>query len=144
VQPPPADLVRVIHQALRDLNNVAKLARSRLMLLLPRSVGQAWQEGANAGEPSMLEQAHLLRNLLVDAIERLNVADEGSKTAYEYLVLRMQYVQGMNVAQIAIRLSMAEANLFKYSANGRQAIAEDLWRREQQLATPRGEVAFSS
>jgi len=72
--------------------------------------------------------------LLVHAIERLNVSDDGGATqANQYHVLHMQYILGLTVTQVGVRLSVAEQTVFRRSAEGVQAVSNDLWRREQQL-----------
>jgi hypothetical protein len=70
----------------------------------------------------------------VRAIEQLNVSDEGNTRAHQYEVLRMQYVMGVSVVQVAMRLGIAEQGVYRRSAEGVEAVANDLWRREQLLA----------
>ena len=123
-------------RALRALNKPATLAKSELIPLLPRSLHEVWQQSgeAGAGDPSPLEQSQALRTILVRAIEQLNVSDEGNTRAHQYEVLRMQYVMGVSVVQVAMRLGIAEQGVYRRSAEGVEAVANDLWRREQLLA----------
>src|SRR5439155_27214796 len=83
--------------------------------------------------PSPLEQSQLLRTLLVRAIEQLRVSDAGSTRDHQYQVLRMQYVMGLNVVQVSTRLGIAEQGVYRRSAEGVEALANDLWRRERLL-----------
>ena len=41
---------------------------------------------------------------------------------------------GLSVVQVAMHLSLAEQGVYRRSAEGVEAVANDLWRREQLLA----------
>ena len=136
LEPQPADFADVTRRALRALNKPATLAKSDLIPLLPRSLHDVWQQSGEFGfgAPSPLEQSQALRTILVRAIDQLNVPDEGNTRAHQYEVLRMQYVMGLNVVQVAMRLGIAEQGVYRRSAEGVEALANDLWRREHLLA----------
>jgi hypothetical protein len=136
LEPPPADFAEVTRRALRALNKPATLAKSELIALLPRSLHEVWQQSGEVGpgDPSPLERSHALRTILVRAIEQLNVSDQATTRAHQYEVLRMQYVMGLSVVQVAMRLSIAEQGVYRRSAEGVEAVADDLWRREHLLA----------
>lgn len=138
-KPQPADFADLARRALRALNSPGTLARSDLLPLLPRTIRHIWQlgDGSRLGEPTPLEQGQALRELLKQAIERLNVSDDGGPQAHQYQVLRMQYLLGMTVVQVAIRLSIAQQGVFRRSAEGVAAVANDLWEREQQATARR-------
>jgi hypothetical protein len=140
INPQPADFVDLTRRALRALNKPATLAKSALIGLLPLSLDEVWQQSGRdgSGDRSPLEQSQALRAVLLHAIEQLNVAAEGSAQAHQYEVLRRQYVMGQNVAQVGMRLGIAEPGVYRRSAEGVDAVAVDLWRREQLLAAERG------
>ena len=102
-------------------------------------MSEIWHQSdaARSGDPSPLEQSQLLRTLLVRAIEQLNVSDAGSTRDHQYQVLRMQYVMGLNVVQVGTRLGIAEQGVYRRSAEGVEAVANDLWCRERLLVARR-------
>jgi hypothetical protein len=136
--PPPSDFADLTRRALRALNRPGTLARSGLVSLLRSSLGEIWERSGQPrpANPSPLEQGQALRTMLVAAIERLNVSDGDGMQVHQHQVLRMQYLMGLTVVQVAIRLSIAEKTVFRRSAEGVDAVAHDLWRREQLLAGP--------
>jgi hypothetical protein len=135
MRPQPPELADMTRRALRSLNKPATLAKSELIPLLAESISDLWDqsEAARSGDPSPLEQSQLLRTLLVRAIEQLKVSDAGSTRDHQYQVLRMQYVMGLNVVQVSTRLGIAEQGVYRRSAEGVEALANDLWRRERLL-----------
>lgn len=135
VEPPPPDFVDLTRRALRALNRPSILVRSGLIPLLRLSIDDVWHR---SGEPrligqSPLEQGQALRTILVAAVEQLNVSEDGGMQAHQYQVLRMQYVMGLTVVQVAMRLSIAEKTAFRRNKEGAEAVANDIWRREQLL-----------
>jgi hypothetical protein len=136
LEPQPASFADMTRRALRALNKPATLAKSELIPLLPRSLHEVWQHSGEvgSGDPSPLEQSQVLRTILVRAIEQLNVSEAGNTRAHQYEALRMQYVMGLSVVQVAMRLGIAEQGVYRRSAEGVEAVANDLWRREQLLA----------
>jgi hypothetical protein len=132
-------LVRLTEQALRRLNNPAALARCDLLGRLPHTLRDARStSGIHSGEPTALEQAQALREVLVAAIERLKPLDGdhgiGSPAALQYNILREEYLQGLLNKQIMTRHSISEGT---FNRNRRQAIwtlAQELQSREERLA----------
>jgi hypothetical protein len=139
----PPELADATRRALRALNKPATLAKSELIPLLTESLREVWyqSEAARSGDPSPLERSQLLRTLLVRAIEQLRVSDAGGARDHQYQVLRMQYVMGMNVTQVGTRLGIAEQGVYRRSAEGVEAVANDLWRRERRLVARRPAAA---
>jgi len=135
MQPQPPKLADLTRRTLRSLNKPAPLAKSELIPLFAESLNELWHQSdvARSSDPSPLEQSQLLRTLLVRAIEQLRVSDAGSTRDHQYQVLRMQYVMGLNVVQVSTRLGIAEQGVYRRSAEGVEALANDLWRRERLL-----------
>jgi hypothetical protein len=135
MQPQPPKLADLTRRTLRSLNKPATLAKSELIPLFAESLNELWHQSevARSSDPSPLEQSQLLRTLLVRAIEQLRVSDAGSTRDHQYQVLRMQYVMGLNVIQVSTRLGIAEQGVYRRSAEGVEALANDLWRRERLL-----------
>jgi hypothetical protein len=135
MQPQPPELADLTRRTLRSLNKPATLAKSELIPLFAESLNELWHQSdvARLSDPSPLEQSQLLRTLLVRAIEQLRVSDAGSTRDHQYQVLRMQYVMGLNVVQVSTRLGIAEQGVYRRSAEGVEALANDLWRRERLL-----------
>src|SRR5207248_5897516 len=134
--PPPgfSDLVR---GAVRALNLPATLEKSGLIARLPRTLREVLRQSQadRSAEPTLQEESQALRLLLLQAIERLAVADRaGNAQVLQYQVLHMQYVLGMSVVQVAVRLSISEQTVYRRSAEGIEAVASDLWQREQLVA----------
>src|SRR5260370_31927660 len=124
---------------MHSVNNPGVLGRSELIPPLRESMSEIWHqsEAARSGDPSPLEQSQLLRTLLVRAIEQLNVSDAGSTRDHQYQVLRMQYVMGLNVVQAGTRLGIAEQGVYRPSAEGEEAVPDELWHRQRVLVAPR-------
>ena len=133
-------LVRLTEQALRRLNQPAALARSPLFTELPHVLGMASSTNGSASNPTPLERARVLREVLVEAIEGLKPADGdvgiGSPGGLQYNILREEYLQGLLNKQIMARHSVSEGTFHR---NRRQAIwtlAQELQGREERLARP--------
>ncbi|TAK21267.1 MAG: hypothetical protein EPO26_15155 [Chloroflexota bacterium] len=133
----PSGFVESTRHALRALNKPGLLMKSDLVRLLPESLAEVRRRSAAPGRStgSPLEQGQILRALLVGAIERLNVPSNEELTAYQFQVLRMQYVMGLTVVQVGVRLSIAEKTVFRRSKEGVEAVANDIWCREQVART---------
>jgi hypothetical protein len=136
VEPPP-NFVDVTRRAIRAMNSPRTLMTSELTTLLPSSLDAIWRrtDVRRLARPSPIELGQALRTLLVEAIERLNVLPNAELQAHQYQVLRMQYLMGLTVVQVAMRLSISEKSVFRRSAEGVEAVASEIWRREQIAAS---------
>ena len=132
-----ADFVELVDQAMKHLNKPAHLAKSGLAARLPRSIRairRQWSP-AQAGEATSLEWAQALRQLLVDASERLKPAESDSSTrALQYHILHKKYVLEQEVKHIVIRHDISESTFFRERVLAVRAVADDLWQQERRLA----------
>ena len=138
---PDAEFVELVDQAIKQLNKPTHLAKSDLAARVPRSIaGVRLQWGqTDSGEATSLEEAQALRQLLVDAIERLKPADsESSPRALQYHVLHKKYVLGQDVKHVVIRHSISESTFFRERLSAVRAVADDLWQQERRLVPARG------
>ena len=131
-------LARLVEEALRALNRPAVLAQCRLAVRLPRTLAAHRGEDPAAGPPAPLEQARILRAVLVEEIERLrpagSAAKPGDPVALQHLILRDEYVLEKPNKQIMIRHSLSEGT---FNRNRREAIlglARELGEWETRLA----------
>jgi len=136
---PDAGFVELVDQALKHLNKPTHLAKSGLAAWLPRSIrairGQ-WSQ-TQPGEATSLERAQALRQLLVDAIERLKHADSDSSTrALQYHILHKKYVLEQEVKHIVIRHDISESTFFRERVLAVRAVADNLWQQERRSAVP--------
>jgi hypothetical protein len=127
----------LVQQALHHLNKPSALARCELIHYLERTIEAtraSWSTGP-LPEATPLEQAQALRAVLNGAIDRLKNAGDADSPAPQYQILHREYREGMQTSHIATRLSIAPSTLFRWRAEAVKAIAEDLWTREEALAT---------
>jgi N-terminal 7TM region of histidine kinase len=130
VQPGPGiavgqDFIDLIRDALRDYWGGPRLTDSNLVKL--RLVTQALEE--NDGNP-----ARAVRSVLARAIENLKPEGTRSLTATEwtlYNILEMRFVQGRKVREVASRLAMSDANLFRKQNVAIEQVARKVAEMEQ-------------
>jgi hypothetical protein len=137
------DFVQPLEEALRKLNSPAVLASCRLMSVLPHTLALAWEmEGKMPiAQPTPLEQAHALRGVLDEAIERLNAGtgtepDRGHvrSNALHYKILREEYVQGLTTKAIMLRHSISESTFHRHRREAILILARELQGKEARLA----------
>ncbi len=121
----------LVEEALRGLNEPAKLAKCGLAGRIPRTLA-ARQPG---GDAMGLERGRLLREVLVAAIERLKPAETDESTrALQYYVLNEEYVLGRTITGISVRHSVSEQTVFRRRREAIEALAAELRDRESSLA----------
>ncbi len=134
-----AHFVRLTEEALRRLNAPAGLAGAELLVRLPRTLGAAALAG-NAGafdSATPLQRAHLLRETLLAAIERLRPSGDFSPStpaALQYEILRQEYVAGLPNKQIMTRLGVSESTFHRNRREAVAAVARELARAEDLRA----------
>jgi hypothetical protein len=134
---PGTDFVRLVDGVLKHLNKPTHLAGSDLAARLPRSILAIRRLWSQPGEATSLESAHALRQLLVDAIERLKPADsDSSARLLQYHILHKKYVLQQEVKHVAIRHDISEATFFRERVLAVRAVATDLWQQERRLGVP--------
>jgi len=104
---PAADFTELVQNALRDYWGGPRLTEERLLQL--KSVMRAQTE--NDGTP-----AQAVRAVLSKAIESLKPEGQRSMTTTEWIlynILEMRFVQGRKVRDVASRLAMSEADLYR-------------------------------
>jgi hypothetical protein len=131
-------LTKLVEEALRQLNKPGSLASSELTTRVPRTLAatrKQWSQGSLL-EPTPLEQAQALGEVLNAAIDRLKPAraDDQAPAALQYEVLHLEYRLGMETKHVADRLHIGDATFFRYRRAAIQAVAEDLRSREEALA----------
>jgi hypothetical protein len=129
--------VGLVEDALRHLNNLGRLSRSGLAGCLPETLRTVWQRSgqADGADPSVLDQSHAVRELIVEAIERLKVGDgEGTAQALQYHILREEYVLGMSTKHIIARHAISESTFHRYRHEAVRVLAAELATRERHRA----------
>jgi hypothetical protein len=127
--------IRLVEQALRHLHEPATLAKSELVSALSRTLAATrMQAGGAEKQPTTLEQAQTLRAVLVEAVERLNPADDGAGSppsrGLQYRILHDEYLQGMPTKQVIARLGIGEATFHRRRREAIRALADELGEHE--------------
>jgi hypothetical protein len=118
-------LERLVKDALTHYWGGPKLTQNPLMQL------KVVQETAENQEENT---TNALRSILRQAIEQTRPAGERRFTAdwILYNILEMKFVEGRKVREIASRLAMSEADLYRKQRVAIEAVAKSLYEMEQQ------------
>jgi hypothetical protein len=117
---------QMVREALTHYWGGPKLTRSPLLGM--RIVQEAL--GENNSNP-----VHALRSVLAQAIEKQRPSGERRMTAAEWLIyniLDLKFVQGLRVRDIAQRLAMSEADLYRKQRLAIEEVARTLSEMEAQ------------
>lgn len=123
--PIPVDLPQAVKDALSHYWGGPKLSQSPLMRL--RVVQRALEE--HEGNPS-----NALRAILKEAIERVRPEGERRFTGewILYNILELKFMQGRKVREVALRLAMSEADLYRKQRVAIEAVAQAIEEMERQ------------
>jgi hypothetical protein len=140
-QQSPQDFALLVQEALRCLNNPAALSRCELLRRLPGTLSanrSQLSEYGPAGEPTPLEKAQALRDVLTGAIERLNPSGESigasSPQALQYHIIHEAYVQRRPTSYVITRHSISESTFHRNRREAISALARDLAAQEDHMA----------
>ncbi|MCB9135022.1 MAG: hypothetical protein H6636_06325 [Anaerolineales bacterium] len=124
--PEPVDLPQSVKDALSHYWGGPKLSQSPLMRL--RVVQRALEE--HEGNPS-----NALRAILKEAIERVRPEGERRFTGewILYNILELKFMQGRKVREVAMRLAMSEADLYRKQRVAIEAVAQAIEEMERQV-----------
>ncbi len=130
------DLVQSVREALTQYWGGPKLTNSPLLKL--RVVEQALRD--HDGNP-----ANALRSVLTDAIERLKPEGQRRFTAewILYNILEMKFMQGRRVREVAMRLAVSEADLYRKQRVAIEQVARMIAQMEHEVAEHESEVDYS-
>lgn len=125
VPPEPADLTQWVREALSHYWGGPKLTQSPLLRL---SIVQRAIEAYDGNV------SNALRAVLKEAIERVRPEGERRFTAewVLYNILELKFVQGKKVREVAARLAMSEADLYRKQKVAIEAVARALLEMEEQ------------
>ncbi len=125
IPPEPADLTQWVREALSHYWGGPKLTQSPLLRL---SVVQRAIEAYDGNV------SNALRAVLKEAIERVRPEGERRFTAewVLYNILELKFVQGKKVREVAARLAMSEADLYRKQKVAIEAVARALLEMEEQ------------
>ena len=120
------DLVQSVRDALTQYWGGPKLTNNQLLQL--RVVEQAMRD--HDGNP-----AKALRAVLHDAIERLKPEGQRKFTAewILYNILELKFMQGRRVREVALRLAVSEADLYRKQRVAIEQVARMIAQMEQEL-----------
>jgi len=121
-----ADLVNLVRDALAHYWGGPRLSQSPLLRL--RVVRQALEE--HSGNP-----VNALRAILRSAIERTRPEGERRFTAewVLYNILEMKFLEGRKVRDVAMRLAVSEADLYRKQRVAIEAVARAVVEMEQEV-----------
>jgi hypothetical protein len=120
------DLPKMVRDALSHYWGGPKLTRSPLLRL------NVVQEALDENEGSA---PRALRSVLAEAIEKQRPEGERRMTATEWLmynILELKFIQGLRVRDIAHRLAMSEADLYRKQRLAIEEVARTLGEMEAQ------------
>jgi hypothetical protein len=122
-----ADLANLVKDALGHYWGGPRLSRSPLLSL--RVVQESMQQHRD-------NPVNALRAILSQAIERVRPDGERRLTAewMLYNILEMKFVQGRKVRDVAMRLAMSEADLYRKQRVAIEAVAQAIMDMERQAA----------
>ena len=130
----------LVQKALRCLNNPAALSRCELLRRLPGTLSASrplLSEYGPPGEPTPLEKARALRDVLVGAIERLKPPGEsiGARVpqALQYNILHEAYVQRRPTSYVITRHSISESTFHRNRREAISALARHLATQEDHM-----------
>lgn len=133
------DFPRLVQEALRHLNNPSALSNCELPGRLPGTLAPNRSQFRGHGgpsEPTPLEKAQALREVLIAAIDRLRPSGEtiGSVApqALQYHILHEAYVQRKPTSYIMTRYSISESTLHRNRRDAVSAVARHLQAQEAQ------------
>jgi hypothetical protein len=139
---------QLVEEALRRMNDVAALARCRLISRLPHTLtDRVGHSDTTRSALSPLEQARALREILTSAIERLKPdgqPNDRGASVLQYNILNEEYVKGTPNKQIMRRLDLSEGTFHRQRRAGIRILTEDLAIRETRLVAPDARVANQS
>ncbi|MEW6716170.1 MAG: histidine kinase N-terminal 7TM domain-containing protein [Chloroflexota bacterium] len=123
--PSSTDLTQWVKDALNHFWGGPKLAKSPLMRL--RIVAQAMEEHDD-------NPVNALRAILRQAVERVRPEGERRFTAewILYNILEMKFMEGRKVREVALRLAMSEADLYRKQRVAVEAVAQAIEEMEHQ------------
>jgi hypothetical protein len=123
--PDDEQLIEQVHAALRHYWGGPGLTSSRLLEL--RIVRETTEEAGNAPQA--------LRNTLQQAIERQRPQGERKINDLEWMlynILEMRFVQGTRVSDVARKLAMSQADLFRKQKIAIEAVAQTIISMERE------------
>lgn len=141
---PPAEedlegLVPLVEEALRRLNR-SELAECELVQRVPHTLA-AWRArwgDAARGEATSLEQGRALREVFVEAIERLKPAGyrpgagpAPAGQALHYHIVHERYVLERPVANVVTRHNISDRTLFRERERAVRSLARELLQQEE-------------
>ncbi len=123
--PPEADLAQWVRDALRHYWGGPALTESPLMRL--EVVRQALEKHEGSS-------INALRAILREAVERIRPEGERRFTAewLLYNILEMKFMEGRKVRDVALRLAMSEADLYRKQRLAIEAVAREIMAMERE------------
>ena len=137
--PQTKDLVPLTEEALRKLRRLPDLGKCALIAHLSHTLNsdRTAADGQSPAQATPLEQAQALRQVLVDAIQKLKPpqGDEaGTAQGLQYHILHEEYVVGRPNHAIMTRLSISESTFHRQRRDAIAAVAHELMVQEQILS----------
>jgi hypothetical protein len=131
LEAPPAvepDLVNLVREAMTHYWGGPRLTRSPLLRL--RVVQEAIDENNGSA-------VNALRSVLSSAVERVRPTGERRFTGewMLYNILEMKFLEGRKVRDVALRLAMSEADLYRKQRVAMEAVAAAITQMEKEAAS---------
>ena len=137
---PSDEFPRLVEVALRQMNNPDALSRCQLVHRLPGTLAATrsrLDRNDTQADPTPLEQAQSLREVLVSAIDRLKppqgTAGAGGPEALQYHILHEEYVRRESTRYVMGRLSIGEGTFYRNRRGAISAVARHLETQEELM-----------
>ena len=134
------ECARLVSEALRNLHNPAVLACCELIEKLPRTLAAARARLGydNLAEPTPMEQARTLNDVLIAALESLKPAAtedaEARHDSLQYSILSEEYVLARSTTAVMVRHGIGESTLHRHRKRAVALLAQELQAQEDRLA----------
>jgi hypothetical protein len=122
----PPEMTNMVKDALTHFWGGPKLSESPLLKL------QVVQKSINGSETS---QVNALRGVLRQAIEKIKPEGERKYTGewVLYNILDMKFIQGKKVREVALKLAMSEADLYRKQRVAIESVAKSILELDNQI-----------
>lgn len=123
------DVIKWVRDALTHYWGGPRLTETPLMKFKAVQLAVAENEG---------NQANAMRSVIKKAVERIRPEGERRYTAdwILYNIIELKFLEGKKVREVALRLSMSEADLYRKQRIAIEAVAREILEMESQVLNP--------
>ena len=130
----------LVEEALRRINDPSRLTACGLIGRLPQTLANSSREAGHdiRLDPTPLEQARLLRNVLIEVMDRrsrqMPSRVAGQAKCFGTMCWPAGDPEGMSTRQIMARYGISESTLHRYRRDGVRVLAQELGEQEARFS----------